>query len=43
MAPDRTNIADVNRAKRELERLKRLRKAGGGSTDVRFPDQVAQP
>jgi alkylation response protein AidB-like acyl-CoA dehydrogenase len=38
---ERTNIADVNRAKRELERLKRIAKSEGVYDDVRFRDQVA--
>ncbi|WKB54212.1 acyl-CoA dehydrogenase family protein [Eleftheria terrae] len=47
LAHERTNIADVNRAKRELERLKRIarsEKSGGRPLldDVRFRDQVAQ-
>ncbi|PPE69873.1 acyl-CoA dehydrogenase family protein [Caldimonas thermodepolymerans] len=47
LAHERTNIADVNRAKRELERLKRIARAerSGGRPlidDVRFRDQVAQ-
>jgi alkylation response protein AidB-like acyl-CoA dehydrogenase len=41
LAHERTNIADVNRAKRELERLKRLAKAEGLWEDPRFRDQVA--
>ncbi len=41
LAHERTNIADVNRAKRELERLKRIAKAEGVWDDVRFRDQVA--
>jgi alkylation response protein AidB-like acyl-CoA dehydrogenase len=45
LAHERTNIADVNRAKRELERLKRIAKAeglmGSGGDDVRFRDQIA--
>ncbi|MCI1190995.1 acyl-CoA dehydrogenase family protein [Calidifontimicrobium sp. SYSU G02091] len=41
LAHERTNIADVNRAKRELERLKRIAKAEGLWDDVRFRDQVA--
>jgi alkylation response protein AidB-like acyl-CoA dehydrogenase len=41
LAHERTNIADVNRAKRELERLKRLAKAEGVWDDPRFRDQVA--
>jgi alkylation response protein AidB-like acyl-CoA dehydrogenase len=47
LAHERTNIADVNRAKRELERLKRIAKAertGGHPLidDLRFRDQIAQ-
>ena len=42
LAHERTNIADVNRAKRELERLKRIAKAEGVYTDTRFRDQIAQ-
>jgi alkylation response protein AidB-like acyl-CoA dehydrogenase len=38
---ERTNIADVNRAKRELERLKRIAKAEGVLDDARFRDQIA--
>ncbi len=41
LAHERTNIADVNRAKRELERLKRIAKAEGVYEDVRFRDQIA--
>ncbi len=41
LAHERTNIADVNRAKRELERLKRLAKAEGVYDEPRFRDQVA--
>lgn len=41
LAHERTNIADVNRAKRELERLKRIAKAEGVYDDHRFRDQVA--
>jgi alkylation response protein AidB-like acyl-CoA dehydrogenase len=41
LAHERTNIADVNRAKRELERLKRIAKAEGLWDDTRFRDQVA--
>ena len=41
LAHERTNIADVNRAKRELERLKRLCKDEGLWNDQRFRDQVA--
>ena len=41
LAHERTNIADVNRAKRELERLKRLAKDEGVWDDPRFRDQIA--
>jgi alkylation response protein AidB-like acyl-CoA dehydrogenase len=41
LAHERTNIADVNRAKRELERLKRIAKAEGMYDDTRFRDQIA--
>ena len=41
LAHERTNIADVNRAKRELERLKRVAKAEGLWDDQRFRDQIA--
>ncbi|MBQ0944171.1 acyl-CoA dehydrogenase family protein [Ideonella sp. 4Y16] len=41
LAHERTNIADVNRAKRELERLKRIAKAEGVYEDVRLRDQIA--
>ena len=41
LANERTNIADVNRAKRELERLKRIAKAEGVWDDRRFRDQIA--
>ncbi len=41
LAHERTNIADVNRSKRELERLKRLAKAEGVYEDVRVRDQIA--
>ncbi|PIM50624.1 pimeloyl-CoA dehydrogenase large subunit [Roseateles chitinivorans] len=45
LAHERTNIADVNRAKRELERLKRIARAegllGGYREDARFRDQIA--
>ncbi|MEO7244588.1 MAG: acyl-CoA dehydrogenase family protein [Rubrivivax sp.] len=41
LSHERTNIADVNRAKRELERLKRLAKAEGLWDDTRFRDQIA--
>src|SRR3954470_6250239 len=41
LSHERTNIADVNRAKRELERLKRLAKEEGVWDDQRFRDQIA--
>jgi len=41
LAHERTNIADVNRTKRELERLKRIAKAEGVYDDARFRDQIA--
>ncbi|WP_088280300.1 acyl-CoA dehydrogenase family protein [Ideonella sp. A 288] len=41
LAHERTGIADVNRAKRELERVKRIAKAEGLFDDVRFRDQIA--
>jgi alkylation response protein AidB-like acyl-CoA dehydrogenase len=41
LAHERTNIADVNRGKRELERLKRIAKAEGVFEDQRFRDQIA--
>ncbi len=41
LAHERTNIADVNRAKRELEHLKRIARAEGVYDDVRFRDQIA--
>nr|WP_295776054.1 acyl-CoA dehydrogenase family protein [Rhodoferax sp.] len=42
LSHERTNIADVNRAKRELERLKRITKAEGLWDDTRFRDEVAK-
>ena len=49
LSHERTNIADVNRAKRELERLKRIAKAEGvyapdsGNPDaLRFRDEIAK-
>ena len=42
LAHERTNIADVNRAKRELERLKRIAKTEGVYEDVRFRDEIAK-
>ena len=41
LSHERTNIADVNRSKRELERLKRIAKTEGVWDDTRFRDQVA--
>jgi alkylation response protein AidB-like acyl-CoA dehydrogenase len=42
LAHERTNIADVNRAKRELERLKRIARAEGVYDDPRFRDEIAR-
>jgi alkylation response protein AidB-like acyl-CoA dehydrogenase len=42
LAHERTNIADVNRAKRELERLKRIAKQEGVYDDMRFRDEIAK-
>ena len=42
LSHERTNIADVNRAKRELERLKRIAKTEGLWDDTRFRDEVAK-
>ena len=41
LSHERTGIADVNRSKRELERLKRIAKAEGLWDDQRFRDQIA--
>ena len=41
LSHERTNIADVNRAKRELERLKRVAREEGVYEDQRFRDQIA--
>ena len=41
LAHERTGIADVNRSKRELERLKRIAKAEGVIDDQRFRDEIA--
>ena len=41
LAHERTGIGDVNRAKRELERLKRIAKIEGVYDDPRFRDQIA--
>ena len=42
LSHERTNIADVNRAKRELERLKRIAKAESVWEDTRFRDEIAK-
>jgi hypothetical protein len=42
LARERTHIAEVNRAKRELERLKRIAGAEGVYEDLRLRDQIAQ-
>ncbi len=42
LSHERTNIADVNRTKRELERLKRIAKAEGIYNDIRFRDEIAK-
>ncbi len=49
LSHERTNIADVNRAKRELERVKRIAKAEGlwevatgGAEALRFRDEIAK-
>jgi alkylation response protein AidB-like acyl-CoA dehydrogenase len=42
LAHERTNIADVNRAKRELERLKRIAKQEGVYEDGRLRDEIAK-
>jgi len=41
LSHERTNIADVNRAKRSLERLKCIAKQEGVWNDERFRDQIA--
>ena len=41
LAHERAGIGEVNRAKRELERLKRIAKAEGLYDDTRFRDQIA--
>ena len=41
LSHERTNIADVNRSKRELERVKRIAKTEGIWDDQRFRDQIA--
>ncbi len=42
LSHERTNIADVNRAKRELERLKRIAKTEDVYDDARFRDEIAK-
>ena len=42
LSHERTNIADVNRAKRELERLKRIAKAENVYQDQRLRDEIAK-
>jgi alkylation response protein AidB-like acyl-CoA dehydrogenase len=42
LSHERSNIADVNRAKRELERLKRIAKLEGVYDNVRFRDEIAK-
>jgi len=41
LSHERTNIADVNRSKRELERVKRIAKREGLWDDMRLRDQIA--
>ena len=41
LSHERTNIADVNRSKRELERLKRIARAEGLWDELRFRDRIA--
>jgi alkylation response protein AidB-like acyl-CoA dehydrogenase len=42
LSHERTNIADVNRSKHELERLKGIAKAEGMWSDQRFKDEIAK-
>ncbi len=42
LSHERTGIADVNRSKRELERVKRIARAEGVYDEPRFRDQIAQ-
>jgi alkylation response protein AidB-like acyl-CoA dehydrogenase len=42
LSHERTNIAEVGRAKRELRRLKRIAKAEGVFDDQRFRDEIAK-
>jgi alkylation response protein AidB-like acyl-CoA dehydrogenase len=42
LSHERTNIADVNRAKRELERLKRIARPKASGTTPAFRDEIAK-
>ena len=42
LSHERTNIADVNRSKRELERMKKIAKTEGVWDDIRFRDEIAK-
>ena len=42
LSHERTNIADVNRSKRELERLKRIARDEGVYGEPRFRDEIAR-
>jgi alkylation response protein AidB-like acyl-CoA dehydrogenase len=42
LSHERTGIANVNRARRELERLKRIAKAEGVYNDIRLRDEIAK-
>ena len=42
LSHERTNIADVNRSKRELERLKRIARDEGVYDDLRIRDEIAK-
>ena len=42
LSHERTNIADVNRSKHELTRLKAIAKAEGVYDDLRFRDEIAK-
>ena len=42
LSHERTNIADVNRSKRELEHLKRIARVEGVYDDMRFRDEIAK-
>jgi alkylation response protein AidB-like acyl-CoA dehydrogenase len=41
LSHERANIADINRSKRELQRLKRLAQSHGAWDDTRLRDQIA--